>query len=130
MKIFITNIILLKLIFIDSIATKNIDRRVRRSVFDMITKIHENVQTEQISYKNLAKSSTVISMVGEDDKSIKYQDLKTMFLTSKYEENQKSMKNQILKEGVKNHFKRKIKAKFMRKEKEHVLINLSFLTKL
>ena len=124
------NIILLKFIFIDSIASKNIDRRVRRSVFDMITKIHENVQTEQISYKNLAKSSTVISTVGEDDKSIRYQDLKTMFLTNKYEEDQKSMKNQKLKEGVKNHFKRKIQAKFMRKEKEHVLINLSFLTKM
>ena len=96
MRIFIMNIMLLKFIFIDSIASKNIDRRVRRSVFDMITKIQENVHTEQISYKNLAKSSTVISTVGEDDKSIKYQDLKTMFLTNKYEEDQKSMKNQIL----------------------------------
>ena len=135
MKIFDVYFLSLILTFIQNTVSMNIqDRRVKRSVFDMITSPEENGEIEQNSSKSQTKFTTFISTLGDDKKPITYQDLRSMFLRSRYEENKNTIKNPIIKDRFKKHFKtqreKKRKTRHTRRKKENVFINLSFLTKL
>ena len=103
-------------------------RRDKRSVFDMISNI------DQVNMNGISnKQNIVLNKVISDNKPIKYQDLKNIFIDNKNEEKQKA-RNKRRKEGVKKQFlaksHRKNKERFDKRKHEHIIVNFSFLTKM
>ena len=97
----------------------------------MITNIVDKNQNE---YTKSNKHSIVLSKVMDDNKGIKYQDLKNMFLSARQEEKQETEINKIRKEEVKKLFLEKShkqnKSRFYKQNKENIIVNFSFLTKM
>ena len=126
----ISNIITacLWIILTTNVTCNSIKRRDKRSIFDMISNIDEG-NMNAISNKH----SIVLSKAKTDNKPVKYQDLKNIFIDNKNEEKQIT-RNKRKKEGVKKRFlvnsHRKNKERFDKRKHEHIIVNFSFLTKM
>jgi hypothetical protein len=110
--------------------------RDKRSVFDMTTNLSEEDNSKNSSNisSKYYKHTIVLSKVMDDEKGIKYQDLKNIFLSSRNKQKQEAKRNQWRKEEVKKQFlaesKEQNKTRFDKENKENIIVNFSFLTKL
>ena len=106
-------------------------KREKRSVFDMITDIRQG-EEEHAS----GKHATVLSKVVDDDKEITFEDLRKIFRNANEKEGGKeeNKKKLIRKEAIKKQFLEKIhrknRSKIVRQNKENIIVNFSFLTKM
>ena len=70
----------------------------------------------------------------DDNKGIKNQDLKNMFLSAKHEGKQEAKRNKIRKEEMKKQFlvesHKQNKSRLDKQNNENIIIHFSFLTKL
>ena len=94
----------------------------------MITNIVDENQNEY------SKHRIVLSKVVDDNKAIKYQDLKNMFLSAKHEGKQEAKRNKIRKQEAKKQFlvesHKQNKSRIEKQNKENIIVNFSFLTKM
>ena len=97
----------------------------------MITNIVDENQNE---YSKSNKHSIVLSKVMDDNKGIKYQDLKNIFLSAINEGKQEAKRNKRRKEEVKKQFivesHKQNKSRLDKQNKENIIVNFSFLTKM
>ena len=107
-------------------------RREKRSVFDMITDIWQEGEEEHAT----GKHATVLSKVVDDDKEITFEDLRKIFRNANEKEGGKEENNKklIRKEAIKKQFLEKIhrknRSKIVRQNKENIIVNFAFLTKM
>jgi hypothetical protein len=115
----------------NTVISRSFIRREKRSVFDMITNI---VDQNQNKYSKSNKHSIVLSKVMDDNKGIKYQDLKNMFLRARHEGTQEAKRNNIRKEEMKKQYlvesHKQNKSRLYKQNKENIIVNFSFLTKM
>ena len=120
--------ILFMIIFINTAVIKKISNKEKRSVYYIISNVDQNIT------KHVTKHLTELSMLNNDLKEMKYEDLKNIFNLSKKEKKHIKIKNKKRRKDIKNHFLGGIRAKHSLKldhsKKENVIVNFYFLTKL
>ena len=108
-------------------------RRDKRSVFDLINNIDKGDMDETSLDFRSNNKKIVLSKALTDNKPIKYQELKNMFINKVNEEKQIT-RNKRRKEEVKQQFlvesHKEYKAKFEKRKHENIIVNFSFLTKM
>ena len=112
------------IILINTAVIKKISKKDKRSVFDIISNVGQNITEHVIN----------LSLYDNDMKQIKYKDLKNIFNLSKKEKKHNKNKHKKRKKDIKNHFLEGSRAEHKLKQdpvkKENVFVNFNFLTKL
>ena len=103
---------------------KDAHRTSKRSVFDTIERNKKGARTYGIANSN----TTYFRVVTSHTTVIKYDYIRNLFYKNIEEKEHQVLKNRKRKEKIKTHFKEGQKR--MKRRKKHLLINLSFLTKM
>ena len=116
------------MIFFYIVHAEKYQQQDKRSVFDII----QNTDEESIKYQLSRRSNN--ANVSEVEKSVKSQDLRSIFVAHKQRHREKSVIYQLKRHGMKKHFleaiKWKNKIKFKERRQDNILVNFCFLTKL
>ena len=107
--------------------------RLKRSVFDLITKV-EKYSKSEVGKKVGKRCQQVFSMVIENQHEQKYTNLISKIVSSLHYKKRRACLKQRIKQKMKNTFKakqsRKLKKYRKKKKQENVMINFTFLTKM
>ena len=116
------------MIFFYIVYAEKYQQQDKKTVFDIII----NTDEESIKYQLSRRSNH--ATVSDVEKSVKNQDLRSIFVAHQQRHREKSVIYQLKRRGMKKQFleaiKWKNKMKFNERRQDNILVNFCFLTKL